>query len=122
VEGGVHRIHRGMTLPPMPQPAPCKNSPTPFKTMFDGTASKLAFFLNRAWSYINTHRDEFHDDAQLVRFLGDNLEEEASEWFIQLNDEGPLRFLTPKNQQGRELWQQDHPSFKMQTMKENHLA
>ncbi|KAG8140785.1 hypothetical protein E2320_003458 [Naja naja] len=75
-------------LPPMPQPAPCKNSPTPFKTMFDGTASKLAFFLNRAWSYINTHRDEFHDDAQLVRFLGDNLEEEASEWFIQLNDEG----------------------------------
>ncbi|ETE57380.1 hypothetical protein L345_16905, partial [Ophiophagus hannah] len=33
------------------------------------------------------HGDEFHDDAQLDQFLGDNLEEEASEWFTQLNDE-----------------------------------
>ncbi|ETE56921.1 hypothetical protein L345_17367, partial [Ophiophagus hannah] len=56
--------------------------------MFDGTASNLAFFLNRAWAYIDTHGDEFHDDAQLVQFLGDNLEEEASEWFTQLDDEG----------------------------------
>ncbi|KAG8139486.1 hypothetical protein E2320_002250 [Naja naja] len=56
--------------------------------MFDGTTSKLAFFLNRAWSYIDRHGDEFHNDAQLIQFLGNNLEEEASEWFIQLNDEG----------------------------------
>ncbi|KAG8147855.1 hypothetical protein E2320_000083, partial [Naja naja] len=33
--------------PPPPQPAPQANAPTPFKTMFDGTASKLAFFMNR---------------------------------------------------------------------------
>ncbi|ETE64778.1 hypothetical protein L345_09452, partial [Ophiophagus hannah] len=62
--------------------------PQPFKTTFDGTASKLAFFLNRAWSYINRHGNEFHDDAQLVQFFGDNLVEEASEWFTQLNNEG----------------------------------
>ncbi|KAG8148258.1 hypothetical protein E2320_022432, partial [Naja naja] len=56
--------------------------------MFDGTASKLAFFLNRAWSYIERHGNEFHDEVELVQFLGDNLEEEASEWFTQLSDEG----------------------------------
>ncbi|ETE56632.1 hypothetical protein L345_17657, partial [Ophiophagus hannah] len=73
--------------PPPPQPGPHANAPTPFKTMFDGTASKLAFFMNRAWSYIERHGNEFHDEAELVQFLGDNLEEEASEWFTQVNDE-----------------------------------
>ncbi|KAG8147265.1 hypothetical protein E2320_022478 [Naja naja] len=42
-------------------------------------ASKLSFFLNRAWSYIDQHEDEFHDDREIVSILGDNLEEEASE-------------------------------------------
>ncbi|KAG8147159.1 hypothetical protein E2320_022871, partial [Naja naja] len=74
--------------PPPPQPVPRANAPTPFKTMFEGTASNLAFFLNRAWSYIDRHGVEFHYDAQLVQFLGDNLEEAASEWFTQLNYEG----------------------------------
>ncbi|ETE58638.1 hypothetical protein L345_15640, partial [Ophiophagus hannah] len=41
-----------------------------------------------AWSYIERHGNEFHDEAELVQFLGDNLEEESSEWFTQLNDEG----------------------------------
>ncbi|KAG8129365.1 hypothetical protein E2320_016076 [Naja naja] len=76
------------TPPPPPQPALRANAPTPFQIMFDGTASKLAFFLNRAWSYIERHGNEFHDEAELVQFLGDNLEGEASEWFTQLNDEG----------------------------------
>ncbi|ETE58859.1 Gem-associated protein 5, partial [Ophiophagus hannah] len=58
---------------PPPQPVPHANAPTPFKTMFDGTASKLAFFLNRAWSYIERHGNEFHNEAELVQFLGDNL-------------------------------------------------
>ncbi|KAG8140846.1 hypothetical protein E2320_003492 [Naja naja] len=40
--------------------------------------------LTRAWSYIKRHGNEFHDEAQLVHFLGDNLEMEASEWFTHL--------------------------------------
>ncbi|ETE59745.1 hypothetical protein L345_14525, partial [Ophiophagus hannah] len=41
--------------------------------------------------------DEFHDDAQLVQFLSDNLEEEASEWFTQLNDEGAPKLNNVNN-------------------------
>ncbi|ETE63213.1 Retrotransposon-derived protein PEG10, partial [Ophiophagus hannah] len=87
-EKAQRRPAQAAAPPPPPQPAPRVNTPTPFKTTFDGTASKLAFFMNRAWSYIERHGNEFHDEAELVQFLGDNLEEEASEWFTQLNAEG----------------------------------
>ncbi|ETE67941.1 hypothetical protein L345_06266, partial [Ophiophagus hannah] len=53
-----------------------------------GLQVNLYFFLNRAWSYINRNGNEFHDEAELVQFLGVSLEEEACEWFTQLNDEG----------------------------------
>ncbi|ETE62037.1 hypothetical protein L345_12209, partial [Ophiophagus hannah] len=75
-------------LAPQPQPPPARaNTPLPFKPVFDGTASKLACFLNRAWSYSDHHGDEFHDRV-IVSILSDNLEEEASEWFTQVHDEG----------------------------------
>lgn len=78
---------RAPTPPPLPQLGLHANAPMPFKTMFDGTTGKLTFFLNRAWSYINQHGDEFHD-MQLDQAMGDNLENEASEWFTQLHEEG----------------------------------
>ncbi|KAG8139499.1 hypothetical protein E2320_002272, partial [Naja naja] len=59
--------------------------------MFDGTSK----------SYIDRHGDEFHDDAQLSQFLGDNLEEEASKWFTQLNDEEAEAELKSIRQKGR---------------------
>lgn len=90
-------------LPPLLLPAPRTNAPTPFKTMFDGTAGKLTFFLNQAWSYVDWHGDEFQDDTQLVQVLGGDLEEEASEWFTQLHNEGTPELNNVDNFL-RELW------------------
>ncbi|KAG8139712.1 hypothetical protein E2320_002481, partial [Naja naja] len=48
LKGGQLRLSPASPPPPPPQPALQVNTPTPFKTMFDGTTSKLAFFMNRA--------------------------------------------------------------------------
>ncbi|KAG8139585.1 hypothetical protein E2320_002349 [Naja naja] len=86
------RDHAQIVPTPVPAPLPQQlavraNDPPSFKTIFDGTAGKLAFFLSQAWSYINHYGDEFHENREIVSILEDNLENKVSDWFTQLHDE-----------------------------------
>ncbi|XP_048348802.1 protein LDOC1 [Sphaerodactylus townsendi] len=74
--------------PPMPPPPPAPLAhlqPRPrIPARFDGTASKLPYFILQLDAHMQEYDDLYRSEREKVRDIGSVLDGEAAEWFVEL--------------------------------------